>query len=78
MCKQKYQMKIRDDLFVQTGVPPDEDVVLRLSLFNLLVVIGLHLDKRSENVLLKYKYCIRNKWQKIVKLHLIKGMIITN
>ena len=55
MFKLTYQMKIRDELFVESCVPPDADVVLRLSLFHLLVVIGLHLDQRSENVLLQNK-----------------------
>lgn len=43
--------KPRDALLVETNVPPDDDVVLRLRLLDLLVVVGLNLDERSKDVL---------------------------
>ncbi len=51
-------MKICDYLLVKAGVPPDIDIVLRLSLFHFLVIVSLHLHKRTENVL---KYQIKIK-----------------
>ena len=48
-----YQVEIGDNLLVEAGVPPDVDIVLRLSLFNFLVVVSLHLYQRTENVLKK-------------------------
>lgn len=44
-------VEVADVLLVQADVPPDFYVVLRLRLLQLLVVIGLQLDQRTEYVL---------------------------
>ena len=46
------QMKVGDTLLVQAQIPSDFDVLLRLRLLQLLVVVGLQLDERTENVLI--------------------------
>ena len=43
--------EICDSLFVESDIPTDDDVVLRLRLLQFTIVISLQLDQRTENVL---------------------------
>mmetsp|Transcript_100099 Transcript_100099/g.215926 ORF Transcript_100099/g.215926 Transcript_100099/m.215926 type:complete len:332 (-) Transcript_100099:17-1012(-) len=45
------EVEVRDALLVETNVPADNDVLLRLRLLHLPIVVGLHLHERREDVL---------------------------
>ena len=45
------EVEVSDLLLVETDIPANDDVVLRLRLLQFLVVVSLQLHQRSEDVL---------------------------